>query len=140
MLMVLRRPLDSTLRPTVGMKDDPGPDPASTLHRSMQRVNDEIGSHLVGERPPDNWLRGRVDDRREEPEPAVNPEVGDVGVVDNIRLARLEASFDEVGEPVRAPVTDRRPDAWFTTTNPVDPVFVHQLGNPTTRDPPAPLA
>ena len=67
----------------------------------MQRLDDKIRAHVAGERPPDHLFRGRGDDRGKKPEPAVHPNVGDVGIPDNVRPARPEASFHQVSADVR---------------------------------------
>ena len=63
-----------------------------------------------------------------------NPNVGDVAVPDNVWTTRLKASLDEVRERCRSSVTKRRAHTRPASTNPVNTVFRHDFGHPSTRN------
>jgi hypothetical protein len=62
----------------------------------MQRCGDKIRAHMISERPPEYLFRSSVDHGREEPEPAVHPQIRDVAIPNNVRPAGLKASLYKV--------------------------------------------
>jgi hypothetical protein len=59
---VLRRPVESALSSVVGVHDRPVEAAAGPL-RGAKGVNDEVGAHVIGDRPACQTPRVQVDNR-----------------------------------------------------------------------------
>jgi hypothetical protein len=75
----------------------------SALQCLLERVDDELGAHVVLERPADDAAAEAVDDNGEV-EPALpGAQVGDVGDPQPVRRRRLEVTLDEILGDTRTP-------------------------------------
>jgi len=69
---------------------------APPVQAHLQRVNDELGAHVVGHRPThDPAAVGVLDGGQVDPA-LPGPQVGDVGHPEHVRGCRAKASLDEV--------------------------------------------
>jgi hypothetical protein len=98
----LRAPLEPALRAAVGVGDDTGDGlvAAAGGDGHGQRVEDELGAHVVGHRVAQQPTGPQVEDRRQV-EPAFSGrDVGDVLAPGDIGGAGSEAAADQVGDLV----------------------------------------
>jgi len=105
---VLRRPVESALAAAVGVEDhalvgSPGEEGHS------QGILDQLGAHVVGQRPADDPATGQVDDRRQVGPALPGHDVGDVAHVAAVELgARAEVPLDQVLRPLGLRIGHRR--------------------------------
>lgn len=98
------------------MKYETGRDAATAAaNGSVHGFRDELGSHVIRERPPDDFFRGRVDHGREVPEPAPDIDVGDVAVSGVVRHGWLKCPFDKVREWCRETIAPGSRGCAFAT-------------------------
>jgi len=90
--------------------DEPGVGaPAREGH--LQRVDDEIGAHVIGHRPADDPSAIGVLDGREIQPALPRAQIGDVGDPEHVRACRAEVALDEVIGDTDSGDADRRAPA-----------------------------
>ena len=95
---MLRRPVESADRAVIGVEHGPAQAAAFGSSR-VQRVLDELGTHVVGQCPADELAREQIDDRGQvEVGAASDRQVGDVPDVAAPRRPSAEVTLDEIGE------------------------------------------
>jgi hypothetical protein len=95
---VLRRPVESALRPLIGVVDQPITiEQAAAPHRQLHRADRQLGggvlAHLVADRQP----RAAVHDRGQVQRALVGGQFGVVGVPHAVRLGWAELPATQVG-------------------------------------------
>jgi hypothetical protein len=99
-----------------------GPTPRD---RHLQRLDDELGAHVVSELPADDRAREQVLDGGEVAAALPRLEVRDVGAPQHVGRRRPEAALDEVVGDTDARNADRR-SAAPAADQPRDPGLAHQ--------------
>lgn len=100
----------------------------------LQRVNDEIGAHVLGHRPADYPPREGVLDGGEIDPALPAPQVGDVGDPEHVGGGRAEVAAHQVVGDSHPRHPDRRVTAPFRHQD-ADPCLSHQPLHPLSRDP-----
>jgi hypothetical protein len=77
--------------------------------RHLERVDDELRAHVVGERPTDHPPREAVDDGRQVKPPLPGPQIGDVRDPEPVGRSRAEVALNEIGGTPDARHPDRGP-------------------------------
>ena len=78
------------------------------MQRHLERVDDELGAHVIGHRPADDPARVGVLDGGEVDPALPGAQVGDVGHPQHVGLGRAEVALDEVVGDADAADADRR--------------------------------
>src|SRR5215213_6346264 len=99
---------------------------AAQVERHPQRVEDEIGAHVLGELPADDHPAVDVDHEGEEDRPLPAAHVGEVRTPELVRPGGGELALDEVGPPSRLPIGDRRTPRLPPPFRAADAVGAHQ--------------
>src|SRR4051794_13780156 len=94
--LVLRRPIESALDPSVTVMDQAGFRPAA-LQGHHQGVHAQPGPEVVGHRPADDLARGQVLDGGQARPALVRRQVGDVGQPDGVGPVGGEVAVEQVG-------------------------------------------
>ena len=68
----------------------------SRVEGHRQRVEDELGTHVVGDRPAHDATREEVDDDCQVQPPRPRPDIGDVGRPNSIRSVGVEVAAGTV--------------------------------------------
>jgi len=80
---------------------------APAVQRHLQRVDDDLGAHVVGHRPPHDPAREGVLDGGEVEPPLPGPQVGEVGDPEHVGAVGAKAALDEVVRDADAGHADR---------------------------------
>ncbi len=105
-IKVLRRPVESALRAAITVENDPALRPTLPQgHR--QGVGDQLGAHVVGDRPPDHPPRVQVDHGRQVHPAVPTLHIGDVAAPPLITLPGGEVPADQVRRRHRPLAVDR---------------------------------
>ena len=104
---MLRRPLESALPALVGVVHEPGVG-AAARDGHLERVDDELGAQVVGDRPADDPAAVAVHHGGQVQPALPGPDVGDVGRPQAIARDRVEVALDQVRGGPHALDADRR--------------------------------
>src|SRR5581483_5243618 len=107
---------------------------AAQVERHPQRVEDEIGAHVVGELPADDHPAVDVDHESEEDRPLPAAQVGEVGTPELVRPGGGEVALHQVGPPDRLRVSDSRAPWLPAPLRAPDAVAAHQPLHPAAAD------
>jgi hypothetical protein len=77
------------------------------VERHPQRVEDEVGAHVVGELPTDDHPAVDVDHEGEVDAALPAAQIGEVGAPELVRLLGGEVALHQIPRPHRAGVADR---------------------------------
>ena len=99
-----------------------------------ERVEDEVGTHVVRELPADDHPAVDVDHEREEDRAFPAAEVGEIDAPELVGPGRLEVALDEVRRPARVTVWDGRPPRFPASFRALDLVSAHQPLHPAAAD------
>jgi hypothetical protein len=91
----------------VGAVDQPGLR-SPTVQRHLERVDDELGTQVVGHRPAHDQPGEQVLDVREVQESVPGRDVGDVGRPDQVRAIGAEVPLEQIGRHARQNPGDTR--------------------------------
>ena len=94
------------LRAAVGVVHEAGVGEAATA-RHLQRVEAELGAHVIGDRPADDAAREQVEDDGEVQPALPRPHVRDVGRPHAVRRRRFEVPVEHVRRDRRASWSSR---------------------------------
>jgi hypothetical protein len=81
---------------------------ATARNGHLERVDDEFGAEVVGERPANDPAAVEVHHRGQIQPALPRPDVGDVGRPEPVRFAWMEVTLDQVRGGADALDTDRR--------------------------------
>jgi hypothetical protein len=91
----LRRPFESALAALVGVVNETAIG-AATVQRHVQRVDDELGAHVIGHRPANDRAGVGVLNGGEVQPALPGAQVGDVGEPQHVRGSRPELALNKV--------------------------------------------
>ena len=118
----------------VGVEDRPGQRPARIPGRT-QRVGDQVGAHVLSDRPPGQAPREAVDHRRQVQVRAVGErEVGDIADVALVGRGSGEVTTQQIRHPLIGRLRDRGADP-AAQPQPGDVMFAHHPDDPLVVDP-----
>ncbi len=134
-LAVLRELSGHVLRPAIGMHDGAGQSAADDL-RAAQCGLDQVGAHVIGDRPPRQTATVEVDHRGQVEKRAVSDrQVREVADVARVRCRRGEVTAETVGHGGRVDVSRWRGRALPPEPYALDSSDPHQSGNALAVDP-----
>jgi hypothetical protein len=110
----LRRPIELGLRSLIGVMHRPAVGP-TVRDGHLERLDDELGAHVVSHRPADDLAAIAIHHRREVQPAFPGADVGDVRAPQPVHSGRVEVARDKVWGGPDALHTDRRAAA--TATN-----------------------
>jgi hypothetical protein len=84
---------------------------AAAADGHLERVDDELGPEVVGERPADDPAAVEVDHRRQVQPALPRPDVGDIRRPQPVRLGRVEVALHEIRRGADTRHADRRAPA-----------------------------
>jgi len=122
---VLRRPVEFALTASVAVEDDPGCGPTPNTGGHGERVEDELGAHVLGHRVAQQSPAAQVEDRRQVEPALTGRDVGNVANPSNIGPAGSEPAADQVRQRWRVLGRDGRADLG-RLVHAHDPVRPHQ--------------